>query len=197
MSQPSDPPSRIRVRSGVEEPVGAAFRRHGDDRVHYHPERDDPSEDRREPPPRTDRRDEDDDDHRVEDPAPVPREVADRRLRPQALEHEDGDDERAEDGAGKAPCAAEDHHRVDDDQDLRVVVVGERALQQRGVDRSRRAPRRPRRRPTARSLSQFTGMLIACAASVSSLSARHARPVREWFASVSAAKTTTTAARVM
>ena len=51
--------------------------------------------------------------------------------------------------------------------------------------------------PTARSLSQFTGMLIACAASVSSLSARQARPVRERFASVRPAKTTTTATSVM
>ena len=51
--------------------------------------------------------------------------------------------------------------------------------------------------PTARSLSQFTGTLIACAASVSSWSALHARPVRERFASVSTAKTTTTAMSVM
>ena len=51
--------------------------------------------------------------------------------------------------------------------------------------------------PTASSLSQFTGTLIACAASESSWSARQARPVRDRFASVSPAKTTTTATSVM
>ena len=150
------------------------------------PKADNPPEDRREPPPRPDRDDEDQEDPPVEEPAPVAGEVADRRLRAQALEHHHGRRSRPERRRRRGSRPAEDHHRVDDDQDLRVVVVRERALEQRGVDRpGERGDAAPT--PTASSFSQLTGMLIACAASASSWSARHARPVRELFASVSAA----------
>ena len=42
----------------------------------------------------------------------------------------------------------------------------------------------------ASSFSRFTGMLIISAASESSRSARHARPVREWLMNCSATTTT-------
>ncbi len=45
-------------------------------------------------------------------------------------------DERTDNGPDKTPGAPEDHHGVDDDQDLGVVVVGEGTLEQGRVDRS-------------------------------------------------------------
>ena len=119
-------PCLERLGTRVEEAVGAAASRRGDDRVHDDTEDGDAAEDRRQPTPGPDRRDEDEQDHAVEEPATVPGQVADRRLRTETLEHEHRDEEGAEHGACEAARAAEDHHRVDDDEDRGVVVVRER-----------------------------------------------------------------------
>ncbi len=92
---------------------------------------------------------------------------------------QDADDDRAEHDPGLAAGAAEDDHRVDGDQQRELEVLREDAAVERRGERARE-----RRRPTAPnanaiSLSRLTGMPISSAASGSSRSDRHARPVRE------------------
>ena len=85
------------------------------------------------------------------------------------------------DGAGKTPGAAEDHHRVDRDQDLRVVVVGEGALEEAPLIVPASAAT-PAPTPTARTLSLLIGMLITWAASESSLQRAPCAARTRWFA---------------
>ena len=98
----------------------------------------------------------------------------------------DADHERAEHDAGVIALAAEDDHRVDGDQRARNEN-DER--EHAGVQRREERPgerRDGRAEGEAMSFSRLTGMPIASAASGSSRSERHARPVREWLTKCSA-----------
>ena len=88
------------------------------------------------------------------------------------------------------PCAAEDDHRVDGDQEREVEVEREDAAVR--ATRTNVPVSAATAAPKAKliSFSQFTGMPITSAASGSSRSERHARPVREWLRKRSATNTT-------
>ena len=86
--------------------------------------------------------------------------------------------------------AAEDHDRVDRDQQADVVVSRQRRCWRSRADRSSESGRAPHRNTNASSFSRLTGMLITSAARGSSRSARHARPVRESLTNMSRTKKT-------
>ena len=146
---------------------GAALDRPGDplgphpvgELVQDDPEDDGAGENRRQPLPEVDERDQAEHDGDIEERASVVG-VA------KQLEH-DVDRDRADHDPRDAAGTAEDHHRVDGDQQRQVEVRREDAELDRGEDRARETRRR-RSNMNASSLRRFTGMLISSAASESS-----------------------------
>ena len=97
--------------------------------------------------------------------------------RAQQLER-DVDEQRAHDHPAEAAGAAEDQHRVDRDQQRRVEVAREHGRVERREQRPV-SPATPAPNANATSFNRLTGIPISSAASESSRSERHARPVRE------------------
>ena len=154
------------------------------DRVHHEAEGDQAAELGSEEPPRAKLHEQGKEDRTVEKRPSV-------RRRAEQLGHA-ADNDGANDDAHDAAEAAEDHDRVDRDQQADVVVSRQRRRGDRAVDRSSKSGRTAAPQTNASSFSRLTGMLITSAARGSSRSARQARPVRESLTNMSKTKKTDT-----